>query len=371
MSHPPRLLVDVTRTVDSGLHTGIQRVVRGLLHGAADAAGPFGAEVLPVRCEGARWHALASLPPHALEYAPGHRREAPEKAALRPRPGDRLLLADASWYGDPWPATDALLAAGGRLHGFVHDLLPVRHPDWFRTGLATRFERHLRALCRRASGLFVATAHLAGELRRAGPPVTVLPPASSLTALPPSPLPVAVRVPYFLAVATLEPRKNHALLLDAFEARWHAGSREQLVLAGGAGWCNDALLTRVRQHPALGDRLLWLPGLDDRSLAALYRQARALLYLSRGEGFGLPLLEARSLGCPVIASDLPAHREAGGGGACYVPVDDGDALGEALDTPPPRDREGPAPRRWADCGAELLRHCLAEPSPGAILCAAT
>lgn len=332
---PQRLLLDVTRTVDSGLHTGIQRVVRGLYRGAQSiSTQPAAPSVHAVRCEGTRWLDMGELAPHPLEgrqQASAQLRQIRNPELLQARPGDTLLLADASWYVNPWPAADALLDAGGEIAGFVHDLLPLLRPDWFRPGTSALFEEHFHALLGSARQLFVSSEHVAGQLRayqNVALPVHVLPLASSLGTLgSESPaVPGSNEAPFFLCVATLEPRKNHALILDAFDCLWHAGDTAQLMLVGGEGWCNDAVLKRIREHPEIGRRLQWLSDINDAQLVSLYQRAAALIYVPDDEGFGIPVLEARQLGCPVIASDIAPLREAGGTWPRYLPPNDVDAL---------------------------------------------
>ena len=114
------------RTLQSALHTGIQRVVRGLWQGLQACSHEHGITVLAVRFEGDSWYSVVPLPPHHLQQA-GTATGAGRVTSrpLAPRAGDTLLMADASWYLNPWPAVDALLAAGGRVLGLVHDLLPA------------------------------------------------------------------------------------------------------------------------------------------------------------------------------------------------------------------------------------------------------
>ncbi|MFT7287416.1 MAG: glycosyltransferase involved in cell wall biosynthesis [Halieaceae bacterium] len=332
-----RLLVDVSRTLEAGLHSGIQRVVRGLYRGALAQSAAYNISVHAVRCEGPHWIDVGALPAHPLEQAarPAGHASAQAGQRIRPRAGDTLLLADASWYLDPWPAVDSVLQAGGRLLGFVHDLLPMQQPDWFRADVAARFKQHLEAMSARAEGLLVSSEHVAAQLRKlpgSCAPVSVIPLAGSLQQGPCPAEPqcevaaLAQQAPFYLAVATLEPRKNHALILDAFSTLWREGYATQLVLVGAAGWCNEPLLQRIREHPAFGRRLHWLQGIADPHLVALYRSARALLYLPEDEGFGLPVLEARELGCPVVASDIAPLREAGGDWPQYIQPGDPDAL---------------------------------------------
>ncbi|TCO73757.1 glycosyltransferase family 4 protein [Chromatocurvus halotolerans] len=366
--HPPgRLFIDVTRTLDSGLHTGIQRVVRGLVRGASAASGSHGIRVHAVRYAGTQWFDIGTLPSHPLEASgacaapPGPEREL--SLRLQPRPGDVLLLADASWYGQPWPAVDALLRAGGRLTGFVHDLLPLRHPQWFPPGVGQRFARHFRALLARSSLLFTASEHVRSQVQAQSashlplvctPLSGVLPAAGGAV-----PLALSRDRPWFLCVATLEPRKQHHQLLDAMETYWRDGGRAGLLLVGASGWRNDTVLERVRTHPEQGGRLYWLRGVSDAELSALYREALAMVYLSRDEGFGLPVLEAREAGCPVIASDIAPLREAGGDWPRYVDSSCPQRLCAALRqaTPATPRKAGCRVRTWEAVASDLI-HAL-------------
>ncbi len=115
--------------------------------------------------------------------------------------------------------------------------------------------------------------------------------------------------PYFLYLGTLEGRKNLEVLRRAMELLAERGMRARLVLAGQArpGY-------EVPQHESIE----WIGPQQEGRLPGLYRNARAVLYPSRYEGFGLPVLEAMQCGAPVIASDIAVLREAGGEAAMYA-----------------------------------------------------
>jgi len=142
--------------------------------------------------------------------------------------------------------------------------------------------------------------------------------------------------PYFLAVGTWEPRKNLELLVQVFRALRAADEFHdyRLVLAGGAGW-KDERLRRLLQvggsvsTPAGSDGVTAIGFVTDDELADLYSGCRAFVFPSAYEGFGIPVLEARACGAPVVATDLPELREAGGDGAIYVPPTD-EGLREGL-----------------------------------------
>ena len=109
--------------------------------------------------------------------------------------------------------------------------------------------------------------------------------------------------PYLLAVGTIEPRKNLAFLVDAFErlAADPAMRDLDLVVSGMPGWKCDPIFGRFRTSP-LADRIRYVRYVPDGSLAALYSGAEALVVASHYEGFGFPPLEAMACGTPVVSS---------------------------------------------------------------------
>jgi glycosyltransferase involved in cell wall biosynthesis len=123
--------------------------------------------------------------------------------------------------------------------------------------------------------------------------------------------------PSFLMVGTVEPRKAHAAVLDAVEDLWLQGQDAMLVIVGRQGWMVEDFAARVRAHPENGKRLHWLDDASDETLEAAYAAATAMVLASRGEGFGLPIVEAAQRGLPVIARDLPVFREIAGTHAHY------------------------------------------------------
>ena len=126
-------------------------------------------------------------------------------------------------------------------------------------------------------------------------------------------------------VGTLEPRKGHEQVLDAFELLWRMGEEIQLLIVGKPGWHTDALAHRLRTHPQRGKGLHWIEDASDEYLERLYQAAQCLIAASHAEGFGLPLIEAARHGLPILARDIPVFREVAGSHASYF---DG---GEAID----------------------------------------
>lgn len=131
-----------------------------------------------------------------------------------------------------------------------------------------------------------------------------------------------IEAPYLLAVGTLEPRKNLRRLLEAYTALAEERRRAlPLLIAGAQGWDGGELARRVASEPELANVRL-LGHVADDDLPALYRSARALVYPSLAEGFGLPVLEAMACGTPVVASRATSLPEVvGTAGRLLDPLD--------------------------------------------------
>ncbi len=137
--------------------------------------------------------------------------------------------------------------------------------------------------------------------------------------------------PYFLFIGTLHPRKNLLRLLDAFARVVSAGDDDaaSLALAGKVGWLAEPILARA-QAPDLRDRVRILGYVPDRDLAALLMGAVALVYPSLHEGFGFPVLEAQSLGVPVLTAATSSLPEVAGDAALYVDPFDVESIAAGL-----------------------------------------
>lgn len=123
--------------------------------------------------------------------------------------------------------------------------------------------------------------------------------------------------PYVLTVGTLEPRKNQARLIQAFESLPECFGGVRLVLAGGRGWKMDEIQRSIQRSPAAA-RIHTLGFVSADELDALYRGATVFAYPSLYEGFGLPLLEAMAAGVPVLTSTISSLPEVAGDAALLV-----------------------------------------------------
>lgn len=132
--------------------------------------------------------------------------------------------------------------------------------------------------------------------------------------------------PVFLAVSTIEPRKNHATILKVFDRLWEKGLDIKLCFIGKIGWKIESFIETIQSHKMLGDKFIMFNDADDYELSYAYCHARQLIFASFAEGFGLPIIEAMDFGLPILASDIPIHREVGGKNIEYFDLCDSDSL---------------------------------------------
>ena len=309
-AHPGgRIFLDVTSTYYADHGTGIQRVVK---HIAREALSQFPNAQLVI-CD-------SDIGLEAAEFDRRGRLRTTRRLSrerLFPRAGDTVVLLDSSWT---WHRSLELVMRDARLRGaqvvsVMYDLVPVSLPAFCDDGMPPTFEKWLRAALRYSDAFMCISEATARDLR------------DLLAGLDfPRPMPIghwplgadatrgvaadgAHDNRHFLAVATLEPRKGHADLLDAFDTLWGNGENVSLTLLGRPGWGTQALQARVRALAAREPRFQWLSDADDVVLAREYARAGTLISTSHAEGFGLPLIEAAQQGCAVIARDIPVFRE--------------------------------------------------------------
>ena len=123
--------------------------------------------------------------------------------------------------------------------------------------------------------------------------------------------------PYFLIVGTIEPRKNHKRIISAFNQFCSLTKlKYRLVIAGGEGWKTN--IRRLIVSSPYSDQIEYLGYCDRDEISRLMSTATALLYVSEGEGFGMPVLEALQQGCPVITSTSSSMQEILGGSGIFV-----------------------------------------------------
>lgn len=270
----------------------------------------------------------------ALRIAGGaYRRLLPLAARLRLRGMDDHLFHGPAYMLPPF---------GGRSVATIHDLSTYVHPEFHPPERVRHVGRGIERALKQAAFLITDSEHGRRELvaRFAWPethvaaiPLGVRPeyhPArrdEATTRLAPLGL---TDGGYVLYVGTIEPRKNLGVLLDAYEGLPPAQrARHPLVFAGYEGWCSEAIHARIARAEQAG-WARYLGYVDEARLPVLTAAARAFVYPSRYEGFGLPVLEAMACGVPVVAADRSSIPEVTQGAAVLLDPDDVDGWRDAL-----------------------------------------
>lgn len=233
------------------------------------------------------------------------------------------------------PHFNAPLHYTGKLAVTIHDIAPLAMPEILGNALKRRYARLLieRATCQ-ANAIVCASEFSSRELQQCVgiDPTKISVAYQGLDASWPTnaqPHCESDGVPYLLYVGNVKPNKNLKLLLEAF-AKVQAHMPHRLVLAGrmrGFGTNDDAVL---KQAESLGQRVRFTDEIPDSELIALYAGAAALVLPSLYEGFGLPLLEAMHLGCPVLCSNAASLPEVAGDAALLFDPHNVDSLNARL-----------------------------------------
>ncbi|MBL6076905.1 glycosyltransferase family 4 protein [Belnapia sp. T18] len=217
----------------------------------------------------------------------------------------------------------ALRRAGARFVPLIHDLIPLTHPEYSRSRQVARHAARVATTAALADGIIVNSSFTASTLLpqlarygRAVPPLAVAPLGVDLPPTPPALLPPE---PYFVCLGTIEPRKNHLLLLHVWRemadrARALPGTPPppKLLVLGRRGWENENVVDLLERCDMLRGIVQEVGTPPDAEVSRLVANATALLFPSFVEGYGLPVAEALSLGTPVICSDTAPLREVGG-----------------------------------------------------------
>lgn len=342
-----QLLVDVSEIAKKDAGTGVQRVVRNVLLQLFRNP-PTGYEIRPVyatRSESYRYadrfHATL-LNQSCIENP---------DLPVEIHPGDIFFGLDLAAHLLPHHhrTLGTWKEHGVKLYFLMHDLLPVRRPEWFNPRRQKTFRRWLRTLAIYSDRVICVSKATSDDLERwfldqYGIGKDSLPVSSfhlgtdfSAVECDPSRTEEATKLAIrfrgqssIMMVGTIEPRKGYAQAVSAFEMLWERGSQDNLIIVGKPGWKVDELIGKLRNHPEAGVRLHWFEDADDELLLQLYGMADGVLMASEAEGFGLPIIEAARFGKPILLRDIPVFREIGGVGTQYFKGFERNVLASAL-----------------------------------------
>ena len=258
-----------------------------------------------------------------------------------------VRLLNFAWHRLGWPPVEALAPGSFDIAHSPHPLLiPTRraaqvvtihdlnfllHPERTRAEIRRDYPALARAHAHQPDRVIVVSRFTAGEVRRLldlpEDRISVCSPGGPAW----TPRQVRPRDGYVLFFGTLEPRKNVGMLLDAYEEL--AGRRQdlpELILAGKATEQSEPWLDRIGRAP-LNGLVRHIGYVAPENRQSLYAGARLLVQPSFEEGFGLPVLEAMTIGVPVVAANAGALPEVGGDAVLLVRPSDPSALACAIE----------------------------------------
>ena len=234
---------------------------------------------------------------------------------------------------------------GARVIAHIYDIISITHPQYCLERGVYNFMDYIGAHLQYADEIIVNAQATVCELEKLTsqlncplPKCTVIPLGADFSRkgvvedeqVSDALVEIVKSKPFVLMVGTIEPRKNHKLLLEAYDK----GLKEMgfnIIMAGYMGWNMEWFKECLENHPDYGKGIHHLEGLDDQSITYLYQHAKFLVFCSYTEGFGLPIVEAVMRGTPVVAADVPVLREVGGEFCVWFEQDNAVELCELLE----------------------------------------
>lgn len=359
----PRVLFDISRLVrsyDVPFGTGVDRIDLAIGLDLAKRFGPdcyfvhagrHGVCILPQGLGNAVLQRLNRIWNGDVSRAPKTDAIARLRLEYEPHVRRRLLPADDTIASPQTTYVVASHSGVGKIPGgmgrldphksmrrliYVHDLIPLEYPEYQRPETKENFLSFLKELTdapvtvvsnsqdtdRRVTRFAAANGWQLEATDVIVPALEFQP-----TKVTPLSAPVSAflqnKTPYFVILGTIEPRKNHLLLLQIWRELSRQENPPRLCIVGKRGWENENVIDMLERCPGIRDTVFEFADLSDFEVQTMLQNATALLFPSFAEGLGIPLLEAAALGIPCVASDIPVFREIAPPGTKFLSPLDG------------------------------------------------
>jgi len=319
----PTVHIDVTRIAENDIRTGVQRVVRQICrHWYQAPERRVGLNFIRVNDSGEIVPAFAWAQ-GLLELTEDLVADGP----VRFREADTLFLLDLVLppRGINRRVMSSLRQEGVRIVSMVYDLLPITHPQYFPISSQLLFRWWAKKALDVDHIITISQTmkkdiehHQERHSRGRGSPM----PRVSVIPLSGEPEPDdapedeavveaarEVSGKLFICIGTIEPRKGYDEVIEAFEELWEEGQEYHLWIFGKPGWRTRHLQRKISRHVISNERFRWYKNAPDSTVRSVLKSADGLILNSVAEGFGLPIVEAISLGVPVIARRIRVFEE--------------------------------------------------------------
>lgn len=307
----PRLIFDVTSTILSEAKTGIQRVINQYAKSL-----PFiDDKIEVVKCFFRQKRAY-----RVDEVSPDNIQLSPENIIL-PQRNDILVLYDSTWENfheqEEFISEQSIL--GNEIIFGVHDLEPLINPAFTSKNMPLVFSSWFNFVLSKATGVITPSKTIANEVYDIIAELSFdkeikfyyLHHGSNFSEFSSkfNELQYQKNRTTFLMLGTIEPRKGHATVLNAFNSLWLNNEEVNLLLVGEYGWGNNILKHEILGNPFYNKNLFWKTGLSDAGLMEAFDASEGLIMASFSEGFGLPIIEYSQTGKQIILNDIEIFRE--------------------------------------------------------------
>jgi glycosyltransferase involved in cell wall biosynthesis len=381
-----KIYLDCTHTYNSGVNTGIQRVVKNIVRNAPEVAKELDMSIIPVVSISNQYYSFDAFPqinqkknilkvflknayikvrglldfilPSKLSsflYNPGlgiflnqltdkilffKKISAYKHVTLKSN--DILILIDSTWLNNNYEQLKNLKQKNVKILALIYDTIPLTHPEFFTKDLVIFFKDWYSKATKYIDG-YVAISNTVKEETYDYIKNNINPNiqkekfdyfylgADFSTKYDEAKVSDTFKSYFkapntYLTVSTIEPRKNHSYILDTFDALWDNNEDATYIMIGRIGWNTQSLINRIKSHKLYNKKLFLLSDIDDNSLVYAYKNSKALIFASHVEGFGLPIIESLFYKLPVIASDTPIHKEVGKEKIVYFNLSDPNGL---------------------------------------------
>jgi len=412
MSH--KIYLDCTHTYNSGLNTGIQRVVKNIVKNAPQVAKELDAEIIPVVSVSNKYYSFYDFPKinkknnyikqflkkiytntrtfldlilplkfKKILYHPSigiflsksidkmlFSKKIDLTKLVTLQSEDILILIDSTWLNNNYKQLNNLKKKNVKIVVLIYDIIPIIYPKYFTIDLIISQKDWFQKAVKYIDG-YIAISNTVKNEVYVYIKNNLLPDiqkqkfdyfylgANLSTKYEENDVAQTFKNYFknentYVTVSTIEPRKNHAFVLDAFDVLWSNNENFTYIIIGRIGWDTEELIKRIKSHKEYGKKLFLLDNVEDNELIYAYKNAKALIFASFAEGFGLPIIESLFYKLPVIASDIPIHKEIGDDKILYFDLSDIGSLVSIIKTQNTKSVENFAWQDWHQSTKDLI-----------------